>query len=166
MKQIPLSRGKYAIVNDEDYEWLSALNWYIVPTGANSDRPRAATGYIKGGTNTRQLMHRMILERHGEQLGSLDVDHINGNTLDNRRGNLRACTHTQNMQNKRKRKATSSRYKGVSRRENGRWLANIRVDGTLLRLGLFDSEIDAAKTYDTAARQHFGEYARLNFAVS
>jgi len=163
MKQIPLTMGKYALVNDEDYEWLSNLNWYTLPTGADSNRAMAATGHVKNGTSTRQLMHRMILERLGEQLDSLDVDHINGDTLDNRRENLRACTHTQNMQNKRKHKATSSQYKGVARRKSGRWRAYIRVDGKLLGLGHFDSEIKAAKAYDVAARQRFGEYARLNF---
>lgn len=163
MKQIPLTKGQYAVVDDEDYAWLSAFNWHTLPTGAGSNRPVAATGYIKDGTNTRRLMHRMILEHRGTQLEGLDVDHINGNTLDNRRHNLRACTHTQNMQNKRKMKATSSRYKGVSRRKSGRWRAYIRIDGRLIHLGQWDSELEAARMYDAAARQRFGQYARLNF---
>lgn len=91
------------------------------------------------------------------------VDHINGDTFDNRRVNLRIVTAAQNTMNARKAEwGSASKYKGVTR-EHNRWLASIRVDGRAVRIGKFDNEIECATAYDTAARIHHGEYATLNF---
>jgi hypothetical protein len=92
------------------------------------------------------------------------VDHRNGDTLDNRRTNLRLATASQNMQNVKKKKNTSSRFIGVSFiKSAGRWAAQIRAQGRDRWLGTFVNEIDAAKAYDTAAKKYYGEFARLNF---
>lgn len=95
----------------------------------------------------------------------LECDHINGNSLDNRKANLRAATRRQNCWNNSKRKPKSlSKYKGVSFSKRGRpWKAMLTVNGKWIYLGSFNSENQAAKAYDKAARRHFGEFAKLNF---
>lgn len=90
------------------------------------------------------------------------VDHINGNPLDNRRSNLRVCTVKENNWNRKRRVGGTSLYKGVSRAPNG-WFANIWPHGKCRHLGRFKSEIDAARAYDEAAREEYGEFACLNF---
>lgn len=153
MKQIPLTQGKFATVDDEDYELLSKTKWYAVKH--NSGKFYAASGFrIK-------YMHR-VLEC---PLGGYVVDHINGDGLDNRRENLRVCKNSENVRNGRKmNRETTSKYKGVSfDSRSGRWAAQIRFNSVDYKLGLFESEVDAAKEFDTAARKYHGEFARLNF---
>jgi hypothetical protein len=95
----------------------------------------------------------------------LMVDHRNTNSLDNRRSNLRLATRAQNVQNSQKRNIkTTSRFIGVCLdKESGRWIAAITKEGKKVHLGRFDSEPDAAKAYDAAAKKYRGEFARLNF---
>lgn len=104
-------------------------------------------------------MHRVIM---GEPRG-LVVDHIDGNSLNNRRSNLRVCTVSQNHQNQRFRGGLS-RYKGVCfLKKINKWRANIGFDGRRMHIGCFDNEVDAAKAYDRKAGELFGEFAYLNF---
>jgi len=106
-------------------------------------------------------MHRLLLGT----LPGLEPDHINGDGCDNRRCNLRFCTHSQNIMNKRKRLGCSSIYKGVSwRKARRKWAAYIRVDGRLKHLGYFGDESEAARAYDKEARKHFKEFAKPNLA--
>jgi hypothetical protein len=93
-----------------------------------------------------------------------DTDHINGDTLDNRRCNLRVCSHQQNISNRKKqRNPTTSQYKGVHLdKARGKWHAKLRSHGRMVHIGYFTSEEDAAQAYNEAARKHFGEFARLN----
>lgn len=96
---------------------------------------------------------------------AVEVDHIDGNTFNNQKNNLRIATATQNAQNRKRFKNNNSIFKGVSRpgrREIG-WRARITINKNTITLGRFDDEISAARAYDEAARQHFGEFARLNF---
>ena len=107
---------------------------------------------------------REYLSMHVLLMGRPMVDHINHNGLDNRRSNLRSATHAQNNANQRPRKGGASQYKGVYlKKKTGKWRARIKVDGRDLHLGYFFDEAAAARAYDAAARQAFGEYAYPNF---
>ena len=154
-KLMPLSQGKFAIVDAEDYERLKQYKWHVDKGDSTN---YAARGIV--GKNFR--MHREIL---GAPKG-LVVDHINHNGLDNRRSNLRLCTVRQNNMNRRpsRRKNKWSRFKGVSWDKQRRlFTAYIQQDGKMVRLGRFESEVEAAKAYDKKARELFGEFAYLNF---
>jgi hypothetical protein len=158
-RKIPLTKGKFAIVDPDDYEHLSKYRW--------SARKMCNVFYAlrktvsKDGRRTEILMHRCIIKPPPGML----VDHINHNGLDNRKANLRAVTYAQNTWNKRKLNPNcGSKYKGVSwYRRNKRWSAKIHVNGTSKFLGLFENELDAAKAYDKAARKFYGQFALLNF---
>ena len=154
-RMIPLTQGKHAIVDDDDFEWLNQWKWYALKT-ANT---YYAARKVRGRT---VLMHRVVLgldirdKRHGE--------HKNGAGLDNRRTNLRIATPAQNQANQRLQKKSRSGYKGVKWvRRDKRWMARIKVSGKTMYLGYFKNPVDAAKAYDEAARKHFGEFANTNF---
>jgi len=105
-------------------------------------------------------MHNKIMDVPN----GLEVDHINHNRLDNRKSNLRGCTHKENMFNRRSYKKSRSKYKGVAwHKHNKMWPSNITVDGRQIPLGYFKNEIDAAKAYDMASKKYQGAFAFLNF---
>lgn len=150
MREIPLSQGQVALVDDEDYERLSRFSWYA------SWAPDSQTFYARRSVGSKKhYMHRQILgARAGEQ-----VDHKNHNGLDNRRENLRCCAQRQNLLNTRKRQACTSKYKGVYwNKSYGEWQARIKRR----HLGFFKDEGDAALAYNQAAAAEFGEFAHLN----
>jgi hypothetical protein len=155
MREIPLTHGQVALVDDDDYERVSQFKW-----GAAKMNHRwiaqATVGWYK-----QAQMHRFIL---GLEKGDpREVDHINRNSLDNRKSNLRIATRSQNMANRPKdRGEYSSKYKGVCK-VRGRWIAYIRVMGKLTYLGTHEIEEEAARAYDRAALKHFGEFAVTNF---
>jgi len=157
-RKIYLGEGRYTIVEPEDYYWLNNFNWVPKGSGNRSYAVRLVsdTDHIKFLS-----MHRLIM---GSPVG-LQVDHQNRNRLDNRRANLRIATPSQNQFNKGKTtRKTSSRFVGVTFVKSiGRWKGQIMLDGKTIFLGYFDSEIEAAKAYDAAARKYHGEFARLNF---
>jgi len=164
MKEIPLSRGKVALVDDEDYEWLNQSRWRLLSHNERySSGPYALRSQYNPDTkrSTTIYMHRLILSAPSH----LQVDHINGNGLDNRRSNLRLCLSRQNQYNYRKTKRpTTSRYKGVSwNKQKRKWEAQIQVNRKHKHLGVFGNEKDAAYCYDAGALRYFGEFARLNF---
>jgi hypothetical protein len=158
-RKIPLSQGKYAIVDPDDYERLSKYKWYALK--CEQSFYAARNKYLKYGKKKNVLMHREIINAPD----NLFVDHINQNGLDNRKANLRLATKVQNTWNRIKtRRKTSSKYKGVSYQKRDRiWKAKIIINGRNKYLGSFQNEIDAAKAYDGAARKYFGEFARPNF---
>jgi hypothetical protein len=161
MKIIRLSRGQTAIVDDIDYTDLSQFKWYLDSQGLY-----VVHGIPYNGKQTKESMHRRIL---GAQPGQ-DVDHINHNGLDNRRENLRLCTRSQNNANMKKHGSTSSKFKGVVwRKARTKWIAQIihREDHKRRHtyLGSFKNEEDAARAYDRAAKELFGEFALLNFPI-
>jgi hypothetical protein len=158
VKLIPLSRrkDKYAIVDAEDYDFLSQWNWTYYA--------HRRTFYAKRFAGARKAqkayyMHREIIST---PLG-MATDHINGNGLDNRRCNLRACSPVENLYGMGKRQGTVSRYKGVAyKKDTKKWFAQIMHHRKHYNLGYYNKEEDAAKRYNEVAVQMFGEYARLN----
>jgi hypothetical protein len=155
MKEIRLTRGLVAIVDDEDYESLSAYRWYAKRTGGRAPKDYACRS-MGGPRGPRVLMHRTIINAPA----GMDVDHINGDALDNRRCNLRVATRSQNLQNRPKQKNNSSGYKGVSKYRTGRWMASIRVNGTCKYLGYHSTPEAAHAAYCAAAKELHGEFAR------
>lgn len=150
MKYIPLTKGKSALVDDEDYEYLNQWKWSYANEGYAVRSTR-----VQGKQYTR-YMHRELSGCEGR------TDHKNQDKLDNRRENLRPATSSQNRVNRPSLNHTSS-YKGVSKKKNDRWQAYIGKDNKILWLGTFDSEIHAAMAYDLWAKELHGEYAYLNF---
>jgi hypothetical protein len=161
---IPLTQGENAIVDAEDFEWLSQWNWYANwSPGTKSFYACRSPGSRKYGTVEFIKMHRVIMKcGEGEE-----VDHRNHNTLDNRKPNLRKCTPKQNAFNRRCHRESYSGFKGVTfdKRRN-RWYTYIRPSGKQIFGGSFGSAKEAAKAYDDLARIHFGEFAHLNFPLA
>lgn len=160
-KEIPLTKGYVAIVDDDDYEMLSALKWRVF-VSPRSTSPYAVRSHHLGCVGDSPFMHRQIM---GLRIGDKQqVDHINGDGLDNRRSNLRLASARQNMSNRRKLTVGLSAYKGVNPRGPvGPYRARIRVNGRLIHIGQYAVETDAARAYDCAATHYFGEFALLNF---
>lgn len=170
MKKIPLSTtskansGKYfAIVSDEDYEWLMKHKWTI-RINKKSGYKTIARCITRNNVKQSFLMHREIMGL--DKSSPMKVDHINHDTLDNRRENLRICTSSNNAMNRIKPmgRKYSSKYKGVHKKHN-KWTACVRLkeNRKLICLGYFLTEEDAAIAYDAKAKELFGEFAYLNF---
>ena len=155
---IPLTQGKAAIIDDADYPLIKCYRWY-----ARKCRwCWYATANVKGkdGKWRKMQMHHLILG------AVILTDHRNGDGLDNRRINLRPCTHAENVRNSTARHNSRSPYKGVSwDRKSRKWKAQIGMHGRKIHLGFYEREQDAAEAYDMAARRYFGEFARLNCAA-
>jgi hypothetical protein len=159
VKQVELTRGKVALVDDEDYEWLSQWKWRAYTTLKNKSFYAVRTVRVNDHRTTVR-MHRVIMDAPD----NLEVDHIDGDGLNNQRSNLRLATRSQNQANCPLSSRNSSGYKGVYRyRPNGRWTARLRKGDRLLHLGCFDDREEAARAYDVAALEYWGEFARLNF---
>jgi hypothetical protein len=162
--EIPLSiqgknAGKYtAIVDDCDAD-LAELRWRVEITSTHCIYAVRANRDFD--IPIKERMHRVILEDMLERpLKECEfVDHVNGNGLDNRRGNLRLATKSQNAQNRRKVNGTTSQYKGTTwDKHSNKWKAQIRHNGKLIHLGLFDTEADAHRAYCEKAKELFGEF--------
>ena len=152
MKRIPLTQGKFAIVDNEDFEWLNQWKWFA--------KKGYSTFYaVRNISQSPYLirMHRQIL---GLTKGDgKETDHINHNGLDNRQDNLRLCTHTQQQQNRQPQKV-SSKFKGVGyHKKSEKWMARITYLSKRIYLGLFDTEKEAAKSYNKISNKLFGEFA-------
>ena len=159
-RAIPLTQGKFALVDEADYADLIRHSWSANRnrSGYNGHHDTFYAVRSKPGQTIR--MHRQVMDAGPDQV----VDHINHNGLDNRRCNLRLCSIAENARNTQGwRKRSSSRYKGVSyRRRSNKWRAAITYKRKQLSLGQFDSETDAARAYNEKARELFGEFAYLN----
>jgi len=148
--KIPLTDKGFALINESDLIKVSKYSWRL------SSHGYAITRVVIDGKFRQVSMHRVIADTPE----GLVTDHINGDKLDNRSENLRACSHAENTAYK---KPKTTKPKGVywnKTRKN--WLASIRVNGVLIYLGRFKDQVDAIKAYNEAALQHFGEFAWLN----
>lgn len=157
MKEIPLSHGKVAIVDDDDFERFSTFTWFYHHTGyavRNTSR--------KLGKQKQISLHREIMNA----LPGQSIDHKNRNTLDNRKINLRFATSSENCCNKIVQGDVFLGLKGIdynpSRSKKNPWRAKIRKNGKCVYLGLFSNHIDAACAYNSAALKVHGEFACLN----
>lgn len=162
MKHIQLTNGGVALVDDEDFESLNIYRWRRVDKSDSALQYAVRSeGVYKQGTFRLISMHRAVIDAQSGQI----VDHKNGDGLDNRRSNLRICTHAENMRNQKSQGvAGKSQYKGVQWDRRGKnWRARIYVNKQPINGGNHLTEADAAKAYDNLASQHFGEFARLNF---
>lgn len=159
MKTIPLTRGLVAYVDDGDYEAMSAYKWYAHWCPFTKSF-YARCGITIDGKTRQFLMHRMILELPKAKPG---VDHINRNTLDNQRANLRLANHSENAGNTKKRSDNKSGYKGVCWHKAAcRWIAQIQKNNKTIYLGLYSTPEEAHAAYRKAAEQLHGEFARLS----
>lgn len=160
MKEISLTNGggKVALVDDEDHQFLSERKWRFKRGYASRNQ------YMEGGRQSEIFMHRLVL---GLPKGfPLDVDHIDGNRLNNQKSNLRICTRAQNAQNRKIHKNKLSGYKGVCwDKKKGNWVAQLVFQRKRVYYGRFDSPEDAYKAYCDAAIKWHGEFAKLEKAA-
>lgn len=163
MKVIELTQGKVSLVDDADFVWLSQWKWCATKRKLKylecwyAVRNKSTKDGCKGGP---VYMHREI----AATIGIPQVDHRDGDGLNNQRNNLRPATQTQNNGNQRKVLVRSSRFKGVVwNKKRQKWYAQVQLNGAQRYLGCFTVEEEAAKVYDTAAQEVFGQFAKLNF---
>jgi hypothetical protein len=155
MKEIKLTNGMIALVDDADFEWLNKYTWSY-----------------DGKKYAKRTQSRTILKKdltmHREIMGfpeNKQVDHINGNKLDNRRENLRLCSNSENLCNRGKQKNNTSGYKGVTWNKNNKnWMAQINVLGKYIYIGSYPEKELAARAYDEAAKKYHGLFSKPNFS--
>lgn len=161
MRTLLLSNESYtlALIDDEDWDKCARYTWYVATSNTGSKSVRAR---VKDTNNV--LLARYILN----DFTSENIDHKDGNFLNNQKNNLRPATYAQNAQNRKPQKSNTTGYKGVSPRPRSRvnptivYAATIRVNGKNKHLGIFDTKEEAALRYNKAAIKIFGEFAYLN----
>lgn len=159
---IPLSQGQHAIVDADDYEWVSQWGWWAKRHGKGYYAVRV--DFPSPGVRIDNV--KMHCQIH-PPLEGMETDHFNRVGLDNRRKNLRDATRSQQAQNRSLHRSNTSGYKGVHWAKNlSKWAARISVNGKRVVLGYFDDKFLAAMAYDAAAIVNYGEFAQLNFTAS
>lgn len=153
-RTVHYDKGYASIVDDEDFELVSAYLWQAKVHGQTV----YARGIIDANANKSAYMHRLIM---GISDPRIKIDHKDGNGLNNSRGNLRIATHSQNMKNRKLNQKKETKYKGVTKCKGG-YYARITVDRKVISLGRFTTQEHAANTYNKSAIFNFGEYALLN----
>jgi len=156
MKTIKLTQGKFAIVDDDMFEFLNQWKWYFDTHGYAARRQ-----YIIGkkGKSKKLYIHRVIMNNPK----NMKVDHINGDKLDCRKENLRVCSHSLNLANRGKTIKNTSGFKGVGfRKDRNKWRAYIKVDYKYIHLGDFSNVSEAAIAYNKASEKYFGEFGYQN----
>ena len=171
MQYIGLTQNQKVVIDNEDYEFIAQNKWCVNKIRNIHYAIRTVT--IRSQNKKENIknklkniyMHRLIIEIKLKRKLKFDeeIHHINGNGLDNRKENLRIVTRSQHQALSKKRKDCTSQYKGVHWHKRDKiWIAQIRYQKKLIHLGCFENEIKAAKAYDQAALEYFGEYARIN----
>jgi len=155
-KRIPLTQGQFTIVDDNMYDYLNQWKWHAAKTTCGGYRAVRSDNI----NNKCVLMSREIMGFPKRKV----VDHIDHNMLNNQGSNIRACSYSQNNQNRLKIKLCSSKYKGVCwHKHSNKWQVKITVNKKRIQIGLYTDAIEGAKAYDKKAKKYFGEFACLNF---
>ncbi len=165
MREIQLTQGQVALVDDEDFERVNQYKWYAHKSSSSPpSKKRYFYGFYAvrnvnvGGKREGIRLHRFILDAPS----GVTVDHINGNTLDNQKSNLRLCSDAENSRNRAFQSNNTTGFKGVCRNGRNRYTAKLKSLKKSYHLGTFDTAIEAAKAYNEKAIELFGEYAKLN----
>ncbi len=161
MDKIKLTRGKYALVDKEDFKWLNQWEWQLC------DQPTQNYALRKKRFSHTKVftlrMHRVIMEKYGFDIKGKDIDHINHNGLDNRKCNLRVCSHSLNSANSRKSANNTSGYKGVNwDKQTNKWRSKITFNYKTISLGRFLTKEEAGLSYNQKAKELFKEFAYCN----
>ena len=156
MKEIPLTHGQVALIDDEDLPTIAGYNWYAGLVSRNGDYYAEARIGPKKQRICISMARLIVGAKPGEE-----ADHRNHNTLDNTRSNLRACTHLNNLANKKMYSTNTSGFKGVHKVRE-KWRALISVGRKRIHLGYYSSPEAAGAAYDQAALRYFGEFALTN----
>ena len=167
MKKIKLTKGQFALVDSEDFEWLNQWKWCADDNGYAVRHERKE----EHGDNTRKMrkMHREILSHYRIDIEGMNIDHKNNKEYDNRKKNLRIANCSQNMANSKLMPQNTSGYKGVIRMNKNTqhnitkpWATQIYIKGKRTFKGMFETKEEAARAYNELAKKYFGEFARLN----
>lgn len=156
MKEIQLTQGKVALVDDEDFDRVNMFNWHACLNRHVWYARRSEWPSLKA-----VRMHSFVLALHGSS-GSVQIDHRDGNGLNNQKSNLRVATRAQNQINRGLPCNNTSGFKGVYRKGRS-WVARLHYNGSKISLGSYADPAEAARAYDRKARELFGEFAWLNF---
>jgi hypothetical protein len=168
MKQIKLTQGQIAIVDDDKYEYLNQWRWHAQKHGRTYYAVRTQSYYVN------DIYTRICIQMHHEVFGRKTyLDHIDGNGYNNQLNNLREAIQLENNRNMRKQENCTSKYKGVSwHKRDSKWSCRIAAGDLLpngyhkrIWLGYFKNEVEAAKAYDVAAVKYFGSFCKLNFPM-
>lgn len=156
MRKIKLTQNKFALVSDRDYYKLNKFKWY----------PDKGTNTFYVVRNSKDIFGKHLKVRmHHDILGKFvgkEIDHKDGNGLNNQRSNLRICSHSENQHNRNKYKCNTSGYKGVSwHKGKSKWSAQIRMSGVLIHLGDYTSKLKAYKAYCEACRKYHGKFSNI-----
>jgi hypothetical protein len=155
MIEISLTQGYTALIDDEDYDLVSQYKWCTQITGTKYYAVSRTSRLNDANKKQHRIyMHRLILNPPKKT----EIDHIDGDGLNNQKNNIRVCSHKENQRNQLKHKDGKTGYKGLYYRDG-----KYEVYANHTYIGSFIDEIDAAKAYDIAAKKYFGEFANLNF---